>query len=253
VELGPGDSLGTGLAALLCGAEKYIGLDAFSYGDAAVNVKIFDELVILFRNRTALPAETEYPNLIPGLDNYDFPHHILTDEILSRSMATERLAAIRKELASPSPSNVFVKHIVPWKQADIKNESVDFIFSQSVLQFTKLEDLYPAMHAWLKPGGLMAHVIDFSSLGISKLWNGHWAYSALEWKLFSFGKKMLLNRSWIGLHKAWLEKNNFNLLNIITYKKQDGLRQDQLAKEFKHLSNEDVETNAAYMLAVKVN
>ncbi len=135
-KLGPGDSLGTGIAALLCGSEKYIALDFFTYANTAHNVKIFNELVDLFQNRTTLPAAGEYPYLTPYLDNYDFPAHILTEEILASSLSAGRLAAIRNELASPATTNSFINYFVPWTPANIKNESVDFVLSQSVLQYT---------------------------------------------------------------------------------------------------------------------
>jgi hypothetical protein len=252
-ELGPGDSLGTGIAALLSGSEKYIGLDVFTYGNAAHNVKIFDELVILFKNKTPVPDAAEHPCLKPYLDNYDFPAHILTEEILAVSLAAERLAAIRKELASPAASNIFVNYFVPWKADDVKNESIDFIFSQAVVQYTDMDLLYHSMSKWLKPGGMMAHVIDFGSLGSHSVWNGHWAYTAFEWKLFSLGKKMLINRAPVSVHKEYLVKYHFSLLNIVTYKKEEGLHQNQLSKEFRHLANDDVETHIAYMLSAKVN
>src|SRR5262245_35644000 len=47
-ELGPGDSIGIGLAALLCGAEKYYALDVVRYSDLRTNLAIFDRLVQLF-------------------------------------------------------------------------------------------------------------------------------------------------------------------------------------------------------------
>ena len=217
------------------------------------NVKIFDELVILFNNKTPLPDAGGYPLLTTYVDNYDFPAHILTKEILAGSMAPERLASIRKELASPATSNIFVNYFVPWQADDVKNESIDFIFSQSVLQYTDMEFLYHCMSRWLKDGGMMAHVIDFESLGSHSVWNGHWAYTSLEWKLFSIGKKMLINRAPVSIHKEYLVKNNFSLLNIITYKKERGLLNQQLAKEFRNMLKDDLETNTAYMLSAKVN
>ena len=252
-ELGPGDSPGTGIAALLCGCKKYIALDYFTYGSPENNVKIFDELVILFSNRAPLPDDTEFSLLIPYLNNYDFPAHILTEEILTKSMAAERLAAIRKELEVPSPSNVFVNYFIPWKVADIKYETLDFIFSQAALQYTDLDLVYASINKWLKPTGFMSHVIDFESLGSHSVWNGHWAYTSFEWKLFSIGKKMLINRALLSYHKNYLVKYNFNLLNTITYKKEGGFTKKQLATAFRQLANDDVETHAAYMLSVKVN
>ena len=248
-ELGPGDSPGTGIAALLSGCKKYIGLDVFTYGNAAHNVKIFDELVVLFSNRTSLPDD----KALPFLDNYDFPAHILTEEILERSMAAERLATIRKELASPAPSNIYVNYFVPWKVTDIKDDTLDFVFSQSVLQYTDLDLVYSSINKWLKIKGATSHVIDFAALGSSSQWNGHWAYSSLEWKLFGFRRKMLINRSPLSVHKNYLAKYNFNLLNIITYKKKEGFAKNQLAKEFRQFTDDDVETHTAYMLSVKEN
>src|SRR5690349_3534046 len=49
VELGPGVSIGIGLAALLCGAERYTGLDVENLIDRDRNLAIFDELVELYR------------------------------------------------------------------------------------------------------------------------------------------------------------------------------------------------------------
>lgn len=252
-ELGPGDSFGTGLAALLCGCEKYIALDYFTYGSPDRNVKIFDELVTLFNNRTALPCDAEFPLLVPYLDNYDFPADIITEDILAKSMTSARLAAIRKELASPSASNIFVNYFIPWRVDDIKPATLDLVFSQAVLQYTDLDLAYAAISKWLKPNGIMSHTIDFASLGSHSVWNGHWAYTMFEWKLFSMGKKMLINREPLSYHKNYLVKYHFNLLNTLHYKKQGGFHKEQLAKEFRQLSNEDVETHAAYMLAVKEN
>ncbi len=60
-ELGPGDSIGIGLAALLSGAERYYALDVVPYPDLKSNLAIFDELVRLFRERRADLGGTRVP------------------------------------------------------------------------------------------------------------------------------------------------------------------------------------------------
>ena len=64
-ELGPGDSLGIGLAALLCGANNYYGLDAVPYCNDERNLKVFEELVGLFTQREHIPISRNFrtPNL----------------------------------------------------------------------------------------------------------------------------------------------------------------------------------------------
>ena len=55
-ELGPGDSLGIGLAGMLTGSNHYHAFDIIKFASVKQNLKIFDELVELFRNREPIPA-----------------------------------------------------------------------------------------------------------------------------------------------------------------------------------------------------
>ena len=82
VELGPGGSLGTGLAALLSGADEYYAFDVVEYMAIEDNIKVFDLLVDLFMNPEKIPDETEFPKLQPRLDAYEFPFYILDKERL---------------------------------------------------------------------------------------------------------------------------------------------------------------------------
>ncbi|MEO6584636.1 MAG: hypothetical protein ABIO05_09945, partial [Ferruginibacter sp.] len=125
------------------------------------------------------------------------------------------------------------------------------VFSQSVLQYTNLNFMYGCMQNWLKPGGAMAHVIDFSSLGITKKWNGHWSFNKWEWRLYSLGKKMLLNRALVSNHFTLIKNLSFKIIASIPYQNKTGLNPQQLAKDFTHYSQEDIETGGAYFLAEK--
>src|SRR2546430_1461739 len=64
-ELGPGDSLGVGLAALLTGTERYRALDVVTYLNIERNLEIFDGLIDLLRNRTPIPDDSEFPEAKP--------------------------------------------------------------------------------------------------------------------------------------------------------------------------------------------
>ncbi|MDB5762883.1 MAG: hypothetical protein JWQ21_1878 [Herminiimonas sp.] len=64
-ELGPGDSLGVGLAALISGSEKFLAFDVLSYANTEMNLKVFDELIPMFRNRIDIPGDQEFPAVSP--------------------------------------------------------------------------------------------------------------------------------------------------------------------------------------------
>lgn len=59
-ELGPGDTLGMGLAALISGANMYYAMDVYKYWDIKRNLRIFDHIVSLFRNKTSIPDQTVF-------------------------------------------------------------------------------------------------------------------------------------------------------------------------------------------------
>ena len=71
-ELGPGDSIGVGLAALLTGASEYYALDLKKYANTKRNLEIFDKLVELFKKREPIPDDKELDFVRPKLDSYNF-------------------------------------------------------------------------------------------------------------------------------------------------------------------------------------
>ena len=194
-ELGPGDSLGIGLAALLSGVEKYFAFDVVKHINVERNMMIFEELVVMFKNKERIPDEKEFPNIVPLLDSYDFPEHILTDEVLNMSLLSNRLDLIKKSITNSDSKESMLSYFVPWDdKKTITNDSVDLFLSQFVLEHVNdLEKAYYAMFRWLKIGGVISNVIDFQSHGTSNEWNGHWQYSKTVWKLIVGGRPFLLN------------------------------------------------------------
>jgi hypothetical protein len=254
LEFGPGDSLGTGLAALLSGSEHFYALDVVKYWDNNENLKIFEELIDLFKNKVNIPDNSEFPNLNPQIRNYSFPSNILSDSILNKTLDENRLNTIRKELLDiDNPLNSFIKYYIPWNSTDIiKAKSIDFIYSQAVLQHVEdLDNSFYAMGKWLKPSGLMSHTVDFKSMGVTKSWNGHWAFNDLEWEIVRGGKPFLINRlpysKYIELHS----KYGFNILVNLPKKLKNRLNRDQLSSKFINLSEDDITTSGAYILSIK--
>lgn len=96
VELGPGDSLGVGIASLLTGAERYYAFDAIQHSNLENNIPILEELVKLFQNRKDIPDENEFPELKPKLNSYKFPEFLKPSNVLS----VEKIDRIIKNLIS---------------------------------------------------------------------------------------------------------------------------------------------------------
>src|SRR5688572_9783841 len=77
-ELGPGDSIGIGIAAVLTGVERYYAFDVVAHANTPRNLEIFDGLVDLFRARADIPDAQEYPRVGPALNDYRFPSQLLS-------------------------------------------------------------------------------------------------------------------------------------------------------------------------------
>lgn len=259
-ELGPGDSLGIGLAALLSGANKYYAFDAVQYFTNKRNIEIFYELVNLFRNREKIPDENELPHVRPYLNSYVFPSHILTEECLNKALKPNRIESIKNALLNlnnkgESNRNQIVYIYSPRFIDYHKNLKgiFDMIFSQAVLEHVDdLSSVYEAMHFWLKPRGFISHQIDFRSHEISKNWDGHWTYSDFVWNRLIRGKKpYLINREPHATHINLLRKFGFDIVCDMQIKDNSCIQRRRLAPRFKNMSDNDLITVGAFIQATK--
>ena len=214
-ELGPGDSLGTGLVAVLCGAQRYLALDVKAHASVDTNLKILDELIVLFQTRAPIPDDNEFPLAHPKLRDYAFPHDILPTDRLSLALAEPRLEQIRAAI-SGQPSAVTVAYRAPWNDPSVLVAgSVDFLLSQAVLEHVEdLDTTYRAMREWMKPGASMSHSIDFSSHDLTRWWNGHWTLGDASWRIVRGTRRYLINREPISTHLALLAKYGFETVRI---------------------------------------
>jgi hypothetical protein len=253
-ELGPGDSLGVGLAAMLSGVDNYYALDVVRYSNIETNLKIFEELVALFRSRAERPTKG-WPDFDEYLDEHLFPSHILGEGLLETSLSENRIAAIRKTIANPGYQNdgLVIKYMVPWSDADIiEKDTVDVILSHSVLEHVvDLETAYQALHAWLKPKGVMTHQIDFTSHGLSEKWNGYRAYSEVLWKIIMGKRTFLINRQPCSVHKSLMIRNGFIVICDKARHRTDGVQRSELSNSWKNITDEDLTCSGAFFQASK--
>jgi hypothetical protein len=241
-ELGPGDSLGTGLAALLSGVNHYYALDIVHHVNTPRNLMIFDQLVSLFQRRTKRPSRG-WPDYDQYLDQNMFPSHVLTRSVLESALAPDRIAAIRSALVHPSldTDRITIRYMVPWNEASvIRQATVDLVFSHVVLQsIVNLEDIYQACAQWLKPGGWMSHQIDLSSCYLADVWNDHWTYPDWMWKIVMGKGFFYLNRQPCSHHIQLLRASGFEIVDHQKSTRIDGIRRSQLALRWQGLSEDD--------------
>ena len=254
-ELGPGDSLGVGLAALISGANQYFALDVMSYASNERNLEVFDGIVELFSQRETIPDERELPSVKPYLESYEFPAYILTQSRLQQAMGEHRIASIREslsQLGSGGQSTAHVAYVSDWYDfAVIEQSSIDMVFSQAVFEHVEdLRNTYEALRLWLKPGGVMSHQIDFKSHKTANTWDGHWTYSDFTWKLVKGTRTYLINRQPHSAHVDALEELDFDILADIKVESAADITRSQLSTRFKHLSDDDLTTSGAFIQSV---
>ncbi len=134
-ELGPGDSIGIGLAVLLSGSEKYYACDVVEYANPTKNLEVLEELINLFQAREDIPGEDEFPRVIPRLDSYEFPADILGDDRLQIAQDESRIAPIRWSVENMTKEGSVLRYIAPWHGLGVLQPgSVDMVYSQSILE-----------------------------------------------------------------------------------------------------------------------
>ena len=260
VELGPGDSLGLGCAALLSGAEQYIALDVVAHADPEHDLKVLEELVGLFEHHAPIPDGRVFPHLQPKLSSYRFPSRLFTDDGPRRiRLEPERLQAIRAALVERQDllyDNLPIGYTAPWGPRTLDRQSADLVITQAVLQDmahepskSELAGAFQAMSRWLRKGGVMSHQINFAFPGGAE-WNHHWRYSDAAWRLVRGNRPFFENRVPLSGYLALCEQNDFEIVSVKRVE-EEGIARERAAPRFRDLPEQDFRTSSAHIVAVR--
>jgi|UniRef100_A0A7V6A327 SAM-dependent methyltransferase len=242
-EIGPGNSLGVGLCALLTGSRVYYAFDIQAYSNTARNLQIFSEIIGLLKMKRA------------RLQGSQLPGHILTAERLDRDLEPRRLDQIRQCILRENQPvhGMYLGYMVPWDNpATLEENSVDFILSHAVMEHVDdPERVYRILYRWLKPGGCMSHMIDYRCHNLAWRWNGHWSYSEPLWKLMRSKRPYFINRHSHSEHAAMMRRCGFRIVGELKTTDVSGIPRQELDDRFQGLSDEDLITATGYFQAVK--
>jgi hypothetical protein len=257
VELGPGDSIGTGLSALMSVAENYVGLDVLEHASYELNMRVLDDVLDMVRRRAPLPGDEEFPKTFPRLPSYDFPVHLVRDEELDRRTSDEYVGQLRAAVRTMTkPGNPFVQYRSPWTPDAVETGSADYVFSHGALNdmdHTAARDDLSAnldyMIRWLKPGGVMSHQIELSCEG-GDMWNHHWVYGPLAWRLIRGRRPYYKNRVPLSEYKRLFAARGCPVIGVVPVTKL-GYPREATASQFRDLPDEDFSTAAVFLVVVK--
>jgi SAM-dependent methyltransferase len=247
-ELGPGPCCPSGIAALVSGVDTYYALDSVRHPHSRMAPQVFDEIVrLLTARRPPEPARGRARQLT------GFPADILSDSRLKEALGESRLAGLREDVYQSVDRNRRFRYCVPWASSEIiEHGALDMIFSSAVLEHVDdLGEAYALMAQYLKPDGLMSHVIDFGCHGVTRDWNGHWTCSDLTWRLLRGGRPYLINRAPHSAHTDLLKAHGFRVVADVTSTAPSMLRPEALASGYGFLSSRDLTTRRTTILAVK--
>ena len=247
-ELGPGDSIGTGLAALLSGAQRYVGLDIVPYSTKADLRRMLTDLAELYAAKAPIPDDREFPAVRPTLTSYSFPEFV-PGGAEAISNANRLMPAIEQGLSESAE----IGYHAPWDAASIVSAgSIDLVFSQAVLQYVAdLESVYRLMFRWLRPGGFCSHSTGLGANNFSPFWNGHWAYTDREWRLVRGRRECIVNREPLSAHLRLAESAGFDILHVDAQHDAGGLASSDLASAFRGLDPDDLSTRGAVFILRK--
>jgi hypothetical protein len=259
-QIGPGDSLGVGIAALLCGAAQYVGLDVVERADPRRDVAVLDELVELLEHRAPIPDGRLFPNLLPALSSYNFPNRLFADDGPRRvRLDGEHVESIRAALLDRKQvlyDDIPVGYVAPWGLRTLDRHSVDLVLSQAALQHiphdperSELAGAFAAMSRWVKKGGVISHQIDFGFPGPGA-WNQHWRHSDAAWRVVRGNRPFFENRVPCSIYLRLCEEYDFDVVSVKRVE-AEGLPREQVAPRFRVLPEEDFVTASAHIVAVR--
>jgi SAM-dependent methyltransferase len=253
LEIGPGDSLGAGLAALISGAQEYAAVDTVRHAGVASTRAVMKELVALFQARAPRPVKG-WPDFDACLDERLFPSRILTEKTLGHTLAPERLAALAFAVSrlDSQPQHQALRYATWADLATLGEPRADLIFSHVVLCVVDdLDRLYGRCAKWLKPGGWMSHQTAFDSLGVTREWNGHLRYSEAEWFAISGRRPFFVNRERLSTHLRLLDKHGFDVVSVLRQSAAGGIARAEMAPRWQGISDDDHACAGAFIISRK--
>lgn len=211
-EIGPGDSLGTGMAALYSGAEQYTAMDILRHAGKEINRKVNDALLHMFLAREEIPHRS-FPDLSPALPGYNFPQSLLPacDEQYS-----ETYQLISRALHDPLQADTAIRYRVPWMDTDnwVDGET-DLIFSQAAMEHVAdIDKAYRLMNRMLRRGGIISHQVDFRAHEMTDTWDGHFYIGQRTWQILEHGRKYPMNRLPFSAHLHVMQDAGFRVVAV---------------------------------------
>ncbi|MGB7494553.1 MAG: methyltransferase domain-containing protein [Candidatus Acidiferrum sp.] len=249
VELGPGSSIGFGMAALLAGASRFYAFDHINHISTDTDLRVFDRLLELFHQKAGVPHAGKDAHVFPFLPCYDFPDSCLPRDSLRSTLDDKRVADIRQDIADRKGH--YVNYQAPWSiEMSNISDKADLIVSNAVLEHVDdVELAYTAFRNWVKPGGYMAHLIDYGSHTLFNTWNGHWACSEFTWKVLRGKRHYLINRVPHFRHLELLAKFNFDVIADLRIQRVDGLVKESFGAQFRNMTADDANTHLAFLVS----
>lgn len=220
IEIGPGDSISTGIIAWAMGANKVILVDNGNY--VSKDIRVYNKLI-----RSLFDMGFKKVDELKECKSYD-------------------------ELLRKTRTIYLTKGVQSLKS--IKDESVDFCFSQAVLEHIALnefEDLLSEMYRIQKPGGLCSHQIDLTdhlggSLNSLRFSNEVWECNFFKRAGFYTNRlrynKIIDSFSSVGYIPIKIEKNKWSKLPLAIHK---------LAPEFRMISEYELLISSFYLVCEK--
>jgi hypothetical protein len=257
-ELGPGNSVATGISAVLSGTDHYIGLDVIRHVAHRSGRTVLERLESLFAEHAPIPNAAAYPGLLPALARYDFPTAALGAPMRAddRDRRVQALGRDLDVIAGGGDGGDTLRYIVPWGPDSIAPNSVDLVFSQAALQEMPhreaggaLRETIEATARWLRPGGLASHQVDFGCYGMTP-WNLHWTWSTLTWKIVRGRRENFVNREPLSTYLSLMAACGLTVVAVLPAE-NPGANADALAPRFRALPEAERRTCAAHIIARK--
>lgn len=203
-EIGNGRSLGVGLCALLSGSKEYFSFEIDNTFDSELNIKLLDDLIVLFRRKTPISDQLRI-NI--NVNNLEYPDKIIKQKYLDNYFVEE----IRKDILS-GPERMKIIHIInDWQ--NYSSLGLNLIFSRAVMEHVaNPSDVYQSAVFHLVEDGIMIHDIELHSHGITTIPDGHYDIPDCFWRIIFGKREYFLNRWNLCDHIDEIRKLNCQIL-----------------------------------------